>query len=61
MAGSALEKDDKDPVTGKVQYYVKPGAFTAIVIALSVIIIIPALRFAFRRLVLDYKPEEKRK
>jgi hypothetical protein len=61
VAGSALEKDDKDPVTGKVQYYVKPGALIAVVIALSVIIIIPAVRFAVRRLIVEYKPEERRK
>ena len=59
MAGSALEKDDKNPVTGDTQYFVKPGAFTMGIIAVSVFIIIPAVRFAFRRLVLNVKPDEK--
>lgn len=61
IAGSDLEKEDKDPVTGKVQYYIKPGAFTALIIAASVIVIIPAVRFAIYRLIVDYKPEEKLK
>lgn len=59
VAGSALEKDDKDPVTGNVQYYVKPGAFTAMIIAVSVVVIIPAFRFGWRRLVVENRPEEK--
>jgi hypothetical protein len=59
VAGSAMEKDDKDPVTGQVQYYVKPGAFIALIVAASVIVIIPAVRFAIYRLFVDYKPEEK--
>lgn|SRR5262245_31566054 len=59
MAGSALEMEEKNPVTGKTQYYVMPGAFTAMIIAASVVVIIPAARFAIRRLAFDYKPEEK--
>ena len=59
LSGSFLEKDDKNPVTGNVEYFVKPGAFTMGIIAVSVFIIIPAGRFAFRRLVLHAKPVEK--
>ena len=59
MAGGALEKDEKNPVTGDVQYYVRPGAFTTGIIAISIFIIIPAARFAIRRLVLNAKPLEK--
>jgi hypothetical protein len=59
MAGSALEMEEKNPVTGNVQYYVKPGAFTAMIIAISIPVIIAAATFAVRRLFINYKPEEK--
>ncbi len=59
MAGSALELEDKDPVTGATRYIIKPGAFIAMVWAFSIVAIIPSLRFAYRRLAVDYKPEEK--
>lgn len=59
IAGSFLELEDKDPVTGATRYIIKPGAFIAMIWAFSIVVIIPAGRFAFRRLVLDYKPEEK--
>lgn len=57
MAGSALEKDEKNPVTGNVEYYVKPGAFTTFIIVATLAIIVPFTRFAIRRLM--KKPEEK--
>lgn len=57
MAGGALEKDEKNPVTGNVEYYVKPGAFTTFIIVASLAIIVPATRFAIRRMM--RKPEEK--
>jgi DNA-directed RNA polymerase subunit M/transcription elongation factor TFIIS len=59
IAGSALEKEGKNPVTGDTEYYVKPGAFIAFIIAASLAIIVPATRFAFRRLVMNAKPLEK--
>jgi hypothetical protein len=59
VEGSFLEKDEKNAVTGAKEYWVKPGAFTALIMAISLVVIIPAARFAFRRLALDYKPEEK--
>lgn len=59
VEGSFLEKDDKNAITGAKEYWVKPGAFTALILAISLAVIIPAVRFAFRRLVFDYKPEEK--
>lgn len=57
MAGGALQKDEKNPVTGDVEYYVKPGAFTTFIIVVSLAIIVPATRFAIRRMM--RKPEEK--
>ncbi len=59
MAGSALEKDEKNPVTGATEYFVKPGAFIAFILAASLIVIVPATRFAIRRLVMNAKPVEK--
>jgi hypothetical protein len=59
IAGSALELEDKDKVTGATQYIIKPGAFIAMIWAFSIIVIIPALRFAYRRLAVEYKPQEK--
>ncbi len=58
LAGSFLEMDEKD-IMGNKKMYVKPGAFVALIIAFSIIGIIPLGRYAFRRLVLNYKPEEK--
>lgn len=58
LAGSFLEMDEKD-IMGNKKMYVKPGAFVALIIAFSVIAIIPLGRYAFKRLVLNYKPEEK--
>jgi len=59
MAGGALEKEGKNPVTGDVEYYVKPGAFIAFILAASLIVIVPGARFAIRRLVYNAKPMEK--
>jgi hypothetical protein len=59
MEGSPLEKDGTNAVTGAVEYYVKPGAFIAFIIAASLIVIVPGSRFAFRRLVMNAKPLEK--
>lgn len=58
LKGSFLEMDEKD-ILGNKKMFVKPGAFTAMIIAISIVPIIPLTRFAFRRLVLNYKPEEK--
>ena len=59
MAGSFFEKDEKNPVTGYTEYFVKPGAFTTFIVAASLVVIVPATRFAIRRLVLNAKPVEK--
>ena len=58
MEGSDLESDDKD-LTGRKKMFVHPGAFIAFICAISLGIIVPATRFAIRRLVLNAKPEEK--
>lgn len=58
LEGTALELEEKD-LAGNKKFMVKPGAFTAIIIAFSVLAAIPAGRFAVRRLILGYRPEEK--
>jgi hypothetical protein len=58
MEGGMLESDDKD-MTGRKKMLVQPGAFSMMIIAISLAVIIPAVKFAIRRLILDYKPEEK--
>jgi len=59
MAEGALQKEEKNAVTGDVEFYVKPGAFIAFIIAASLVVIIPAARFAIRRLIYNVKPVEK--
>ena len=59
LEGSFLEKEDKNPVTGAKEFWVKPGAFTALIIVISMAVVIPGTRFAIRRLVFNYKPPEK--
>ena len=58
LEGSFLEMDEKD-ILGKKKMFVKPGAFVTLIIGFSLVAILPLGRFAFRRLVLNYKPEEK--
>lgn len=58
LEGSFLEMDEKD-ILGKKKMYVKPGAFVAMIIGFSLVALLPLGRFAFRRLALNYKPEEK--
>jgi hypothetical protein len=58
LEGSFLEMDEKD-IMGNKKMYVKPGAFVTLIIAFSLVAILPLGRYAFRRLVLNYKPEEK--
>jgi hypothetical protein len=59
LTGSDLQDDAVDPVTGKKKFLVRPGAFVALIWAFSIVILIPAFKFAWNRLVRDYRPEEK--
>jgi DNA-directed RNA polymerase subunit RPC12/RpoP len=58
MEGGALEQEEVD-LTGRKKMFIHPGAFIAAIVAASIFIIVPAGKFAFRRLVLNAKPEEK--
>ena len=60
LRGTFLESETADVTDpSKKKLYVKPGAFTTLIIGFSFVAILPLGRFAFRRLVLNYKPEER--
>jgi DNA-directed RNA polymerase subunit M/transcription elongation factor TFIIS len=58
MTDTLLQKDDKS-ATGEVDFYVKPGAFIAFIVAATIMPIIGLGRFAVKRLILNPKPEER--
>jgi hypothetical protein len=58
LEGSALELDEKD-LTGRKKMIIPPGAFIAFIVVISMAIVIPCMRFALRRLIFNFKPEEK--
>ncbi len=58
MEGGTLEQDEVD-LTGRKKMFVHPGAFIAFILALSLLIIVPGVRFAVRRLIFNAKPVEK--
>ena len=60
LAGSFLESEEKS-MTGDTKFYVPPGAFSIWIAVMSLIAIVPATKFAWRRLVWNYRPEEKAK
>ena len=60
LTGSFLESDEKS-MTGDTKFYVPPGAFSIWISVMSLIAIVPGTKFAWRRLVRDYRPEEKAK
>ncbi|MCI0702426.1 MAG: zinc-ribbon domain-containing protein [Planctomycetia bacterium] len=58
LTGTFLEKDEKD-AAGQTAFYVKPGAFIALIIAITIMPIIGFARFAIKRLAIEYTPTEK--
>ena len=58
LKDSILELDEKD-LSDRKKMVVPPGAFIAFILVFSAMIVIPATRFVFRRLILGYKPEER--
>ena len=58
MKGSFLELEDKT-LAGENKMIIPPGAFIAFIIVFSMPIVLPCLRFAFRRFIYETKPEEK--
>lgn len=58
LTGSFLESDEFDNY-GRKKFYVAPGAFIFFICFLSLIVIVPSARFAFKRLAIDYRPVEQ--
>jgi hypothetical protein len=60
MSGTFLEKDEPS-ATGDKAFYVSPGAFIALIIALDIMPLIIMANFAVKRLAIDNKPREREK
>jgi hypothetical protein len=60
LEGTFLERDEVD-AAGRKRFFISPGAFIFFIAAVSLIILIPAAKFAFRRLVREYRPTERLK
>jgi hypothetical protein len=58
LTDTILESDEKD-ASGRKKFYVPPGAFILFIMFLSLPILIPSIKFAFRRLAVEYKPTEQ--
>jgi hypothetical protein len=58
LEGSFLEMDEVD-AAGQKRYFVAPGFFIAVIWMASLVISVPAAKFAYRRLVKEYRPPEK--
>lgn len=60
LEGSMLEMDEKD-AAGRKKFYIHPAAFKFLILGISIPILVPSIKFAYRRLVKEFKPEEKAK
>jgi hypothetical protein len=60
LTGTFLEMEEKD-AAGRIKFYVPPGAFIFLLIFISLPIFIPCVTFAFKRLILDYRPAERKR
>lgn len=58
LEGTDIEMDEKD-AAGRKKFYVHPAFFKFLILGITVPIIIPAAKLAFRRLVKNYMPPEK--
>lgn len=58
LEGSFLEMEEKD-AAGQKRFFVAPGFFIAVIVMTSLVIGVPAAKFAFKRLVKEYMPPEK--
>jgi hypothetical protein len=58
LTGTFLESDDTD-ASGRKKMYVAPGAFIFLIIFLSLAIIIPCAKYAFKRLAIEYRPTDQ--
>jgi hypothetical protein len=60
LAGSFLEMDEKD-AAGRTRFFVAPGAFIAFIAVPSLLVMAAAGKYAFRRLVQEFRPPEQLK
>ena len=58
MAGSFLEMDEKD-AAGRQKFYVPPGFFICLSIVISIVIFAPCVKYAYRRLYVEFTPPEQ--
>jgi hypothetical protein len=58
LSGSFIESDDID-ASGRKKFYVSPGFFIFFALFLSMFIVIPCAKFAFKRLAIEYKPVDQ--
>ena len=59
MTGGLLDAGEKDKVTGKDTFYISPYCFNVWIGVVSAFLTYLAGKFAYRRLVLNWKPAEK--
>jgi hypothetical protein len=58
MTGGLLDSDEKGP-DGRTKFYIPPGAFSVWITIMSLGIIVPFGKFAYRRLIVHFRPEEQ--
>ncbi len=58
LTDSFLQSDEKDAADRK-KFYIHPAAFQFGILGISLPILVPATRFAYRRLIKDFRPAEK--
>lgn len=61
MTGSFLDKEEKNAVTGETEFYVGPGCFIMLVTLITLVVCLMGGKFAYKRLVLGWKPTEVEK
>ena len=58
LTGSFLDKDEKNPITDQAEFYAPPYCFNIWIWTFCAFIIVKGATFAYKRLVLNWKPPE---
>ena len=58
LAGSFLEKDDKNAITGKTEFYVGAGCFTMVVTLVTFFLCLIGVRVVYKKLIKNWRPPE---
>ena len=61
LTGSFLDKEEKNATTFEPEFYVGPGCFTMVVTLITLFVLLFGGRFAYKRLVLNWRPVEVEK